>query len=252
MIRALLVLFIVVSGAGASTVAVSPQTVTMSLKLTHVGVERLFSEIEKNSEYVFLYKKNVVQNKIVSVESQEETLSEILDRALPAVGLSYHINGNQIVVVEKPQGTEHTSVTATPQQALVRVKGLVYDELNEPMIGVSIVEKGNHTNGTVTDMDGNFTLSVSPGAVLVCTYMGYVRQEVKVPADGNIGKILMQEDMQTLGDVVVVGYGMQKKVNLTGSLTTISSKDLEGRTNTNLLQSLQGAAPVVTVISRPG
>lgn len=131
------------------------------------------------------------------------------------------------------------------------VTGVVADNTGEAVIGANVVIKGT-TNGTITDLDGRFTLNNVPqNAVLLVSYIGYKNTEVNVGSQSNVSITLM-EDAEVLDEVVVVGYGIQKKVNLTGAITSVKTEELTGRTNVNLLQSLQGTAPGVTVISRPG
>lgn len=151
-------------------------------------------------------------------------------------------------VQDKRLTLEAVNITMLDQQK--NISGLIVDKTGEPVIGANVVIKGQTTIGTITDIDGRFTLNVPEGAVLVVSYIGYKSQEV--PVTGSVLNILMEDDATTMDEVVVVGYGIQKKVNLTGSLSTVTSKDIVGRTNPNLLQSLQGTAPGVTIISRPG
>ncbi len=123
------------------------------------------------------------------------------------------------------------------------VRGQVLDTTNEPLPGVNILEKGT-TNGTITDLDGYFTLKVNEGATLVVSYIGYNPVEMKATANMNI---LLQEDTQTLDEVVVVGFGVQKKVNLTGSVATATAKDIEARPVSSAAQALQGVIPGLTI-----
>lgn len=123
------------------------------------------------------------------------------------------------------------------------VSGVVKDSNGEPIIGASVLEKGT-SNGTITDMDGNFTLSVSPNAVLQISYIGYKTLEVKATPDMGV---TLQEDTETLDEVVVVGFGTQKKVNLTGSVGMASAKDLESRPVANAVQALQGVIPGLNI-----
>lgn len=137
---------------------------------------------------------------------------------------------------------------ATPQEKIV-VTGTVSDKTGT-LPGVTVMEKGT-TNGTATDIDGKFTLNVQPGAVLQCSFVGYKPQDVTV-GNQKTFNIILEEDNQQLEELVVVGYGTQKKVNLTGSVASIGSDDLKERVNTNVLNAVQGSVPGVTVISRPG
>ncbi len=128
----------------------------------------------------------------------------------------------------------------------VKVSGKVSDTNNEPMIGVSILEKGT-TNGVISDLDGNYELSVNKGATLVFSYIGYVTQEK--PTTGGTLNIILKEDNQTLEEVVVVGYGVQKKSSVTGSISQVKSEDMHNRTITNAEQALQGKTAGVQIIS---
>ena len=138
--------------------------------------------------------------------------------------------------------------------AQVKVSGQIVDEQGEPLMAVSILEKGT-ANGIITDIDGNFELSVrNNGAVLVISYVGYVTQEVKVQTDKKMN-IILKEDSQALEELVVVGYGVQKKSSLTGAVSQVKSEDMEARTITRPEQALQGKTAGVQVLSasaRPG
>lgn len=127
-------------------------------------------------------------------------------------------------------------------QQTVEVKGVVYDATGMPVIGASVVEKGNPTNGVITDLDGNFTLNIPQNGVIEISYIGYATQEIKA-TPGKILNITLKEDNQLLDEVVVVGYGVQKKVNLTGSVATVEGETLEQRPLANATQSLQGLVP---------
>lgn len=138
-----------------------------------------------------------------------------------------------------------TTAVQVVQQQKQSVSGTVKDAAGEPIIGASILEKGT-TNGTITDFDGNFTLSVFPKATLVISYIGYKMQEVAVVAGKSV-QVSMEEDSETLDEVVVVGYGVQKKSDVTGSVTSVSKDRLEKLPVTNVLQAVQGASAGVTI-----
>lgn len=131
------------------------------------------------------------------------------------------------------------------QAQTVKVNGRVIDNLNEPMIGVSIFEKGT-TNGVITDMDGNYSLSVKEGATIVYSYIGYLTQEKKAVA--GVMNITLKEDTKTLDEVVVVGYGVQKKSSVTGAISQVKAEDMENRTISNAPAALQGKTAGVQVI----
>ena len=123
------------------------------------------------------------------------------------------------------------------QAQTVKVTGKVTDNLNEPMIGVSIVEKGT-TNGCITDIDGNYTLNVNQGATIIFSYIGYVTQEKQAVA--GVMNIVLKEDSETLDEVVVVGYGVQKKSSVTGAISQVKAEDMQNRTISDASQALQG------------
>ena len=133
----------------------------------------------------------------------------------------------------------------TVQQQQIKVTGTVNDDMG-PVIGASVVEKGNPSNGTITDIDGNFSLSVKPGATLLISYIGYKSQEVQA-ISGKSVNITLKEDTEMLDEVVVVGFGTQKKVNLTGAVGTLSSDELKERPVANATQALQGLVPGLNI-----
>ena len=133
------------------------------------------------------------------------------------------------------------------------IKGQVTDESGAPIIGVGVVVKGT-SQGTITDLDGNYAISVSEGQVLVFSSIGYVEQEVTVGISNQIN-VVLKTDNELLDEVVVVGYGVQKKVNLTGSVSVVESEDLVGRTSSNTSNLLVGVVPNMNVTNdngRPG
>lgn len=135
-------------------------------------------------------------------------------------------------------------------QQQIKASGTVSDAMG-PVVGASVIEKGNTGNGTITDMDGNFYLTVKPGATLVISYIGYQSIEVKAEAGKPI-KVTLKEDSELLEEVVVVGFGTQKKVNLTGSVGVATSKELESRPVTNAVQALQGVVPGLKITTSTG
>ncbi len=131
------------------------------------------------------------------------------------------------------------------QNSTIKVKGVVNDAMG-PVIGASIVEKGNTGNGTITDIDGNFSLNVSSNSTLIVSFVGYKAQEIPV-AGKTFFTIDLKEDNEMLEEVVVVGFATQKKVNLTGSVGTATAKDIEARRVANAVQALQGVIPGLNI-----
>ena len=130
------------------------------------------------------------------------------------------------------------------------VSGIVLDEFGDPMIGVSVLVKGT-TTGIITDVEGNFTVPAKTGDVLLVKYLGYKDQEIKVTSDARL-KITLQEDSQNLDEVVVVGYGTQKKVNLTGAVSAVTGEEIAKRPVANTSTMLQGQMPGLRITSDKG
>lgn len=142
------------------------------------------------------------------------------------------------------------SLSQTVSAQTMNVTGVVTDDLREPMIGVSVSVKGTGS-GTITDLNGGFTVSCRIGDVIIFTYMGYDDRQVKVDSDKRL-TIVMSENAKQLDEVVVVGYGVQKKVNLTGSVASVNGEEILSRPNANALASLQGMLPGVAVLRSGG
>ncbi|GJQ07048.1 SusC/RagA family TonB-linked outer membrane protein [Capnocytophaga cynodegmi] len=144
-------------------------------------------------------------------------------------------------------------ILALPMSAQVKVTGKVTDGMNSPLSGASVTVKGT-TKGVSSDFDGNYEIEAKQGDVLEFSFIGFQTQTQKVMGGGKslIINISLKEDAQELDDVVVIGYGTQKKANLTGTVNTVKAETIEGKATTSLTNALQGVAPGVTIISRPG
>ena len=126
--------------------------------------------------------------------------------------------------------------TACALAQTIKISGTVTDEMGEPLIGVSVVEKGT-AKGGITDFDGKYSIEVTSGATLSFSYIGYVTQEKKATA--KTINVSLKPDSKTLEDVVVVGYGVQKKSSVTGAISQVKAEDMENRTITDAKQALQ-------------
>mgnify|MGYP001023842261 CR=1 FL=1 len=211
------------------------QTGKVSINLKNASVKELFSAIESQTSYRFSYRKAEVDNKkriTVSVKNGE--LKDLLVRELTKLHLSYIVQDNKIIV---------TPVTAPrPSNQSNKITGKVVDANSEPIVGATIKEQGT-ANGTITDIDGNFNFVVSPNAIIEISYIGYQGKQVKTTSEKSMF-ITLKEDAELLDEVVIVGYGIQKKVNLTGAVSVVDSKTIQNRPITNATQALQGAQGV--------
>ncbi|MDR1644249.1 MAG: TonB-dependent receptor [Tannerellaceae bacterium] len=236
-------LFLLIMGISLASASKSySQRTLLSLDMQSKSVREVLDEIERNSEFVFFYHVNTIdESRKVNISVKNQTINNILDLLLAQTGNIYTIDERQVFIAPKSSpGTK----AASPQQSRRTLTGVVTDERGEVIIGANILEKGT-SNGVISDVDGKFTLTVNPDAILVVTYIGYSRLEVPVGNRQTL-TISLSENMQTLDEVVVVGYGTQKKVNLTGSVTTVKyDQELENRPITDISQVLQGSVPGV-------
>lgn len=217
----------------------------ITLNVNATSVKSVINQIEKQSDYRFFFEDNLPGlSKEIDINVEDQSINQVLDEICSQAGISYTIKGDKQVVI-------HAAKTASVQQSSNKtIKGVVVDNAGIPIIGANIMVKGT-TNGTITDMDGNFTLDVPAGAVLQISYIGYANQEVKVGNSSNLS-ITLKEDTETLDEVVVVGYGTQKKINLTGSTSVVTSKDLVKRVTPNAANMLQGKASGLQITSTSG
>ncbi|MDD4660086.1 MAG: TonB-dependent receptor [Massilibacteroides sp.] len=221
----------------------------LSIALQNKTIGEVFSYIEKNSNYVFIYEGSVDLNRKVDVNIANKPVEEIIKEVFSSNGFTYVIKGRQIIV-KKQNVSEPSTKVSTPistQKELV-VHGTVTDHSGLPLVGVNVIAKGT-TTGTVTDIDGNFELQVSEEAVLQFSYIGYKNHEMK--ARGQM-TIVLNEDNELLDEVVVVGYGTQKKVNMTGAVSSVKMGALNDRPVTNATNALAGLAAGLAVTNNGG
>lgn len=220
------------------------QNEKVSLNRQNAKTIQVLNDIEKQTNYLFVYdKKNVDTNRAISINASNQTVASVLQQLFAGTGVTYEMEGNNIVL------TRQTATNASTQQSK-RVKGTVVDKNGEPIIGANVVVKGT-TNGTITDIDGNFSLEVADGASLEVSYIGYLNQEIKVGNQKQLA-ISLSEDTQNLDEVVVVGYGTQKKANLSGAVETVTSNMLQNRATNNIGVALQGLVPNLQVTPNGG
>ncbi|MBN2762565.1 MAG: SusC/RagA family TonB-linked outer membrane protein, partial [Bacteroidales bacterium] len=220
------------------------QTARLSLAMKNTPVSMVFQEIEKQTNFRFLYRNEMVEDQIVSVNAKNLPIENVLDQALKNVRVEYTILDNNLIVITPTK----EAVTVQPAQ----VQGVVTSATdNLPLPGVNIVEKGTQ-NGTVTDVNGRYTIALSnPDAILVFSFIGYLSEETNV-ADQTVIDISLIEDIQKLDEVVVIGYGTAKKSDLTGAVASVTEETLRSSISTNIDQALQGRVAGVQVTQNSG
>ena len=216
----------------------------ISLNLNNVTVKKAIETLKETNGYSFVFASGDIDTrKTISIAATDKPISEVVKQILNDQTLSFEIKGKNIIV---KKGTD----TNLPDDKKQRISGVITDANGEPVIGANVIESGT-VNGTITDLNGKYLLEVSPNSTLQITYVGYDTQEIKIGGQTTIN-IELKEDSQALEEVIVVGYGVQKKVNLTGAVSQVSSKVLENRPITNLSQGLQGVVPNLNINNSDG
>ena len=223
----------------------------ISLSEKKSSLSRVFSLIEKQSGYTFFYKGNTVKNKRVSVEINNATIEEALNLVLNDQSLTYAIVDK--IVIIKPKEELAAAVTASSANVLTPVKGKVVDKNGRALAGVNIRLRGATNVAAVTDTEGNYQINLPDNqGTLIFTFVGFVRQEIAVNHQAIINVQLVEEET-ALKDVVVVGYGTQKKVDLSGSVSSINyDQQLQNRPITDISQAISGQASGVSVSQTSG
>lgn len=233
-------LFLVIAFFFASTEVAHSQVKNLSLHLKNVTLEEALGQIRQKGEYSLWYRNEEVNlKKKVSLDIQNGNITQILDSLFEGENLRYIIEDNHIVIF-KADGTSQSA-----QQTTKRITGVIKDNHGEPIIGCNIMEKGT-SNGTITSVDGDFSLNVAEKAVLQVSYIGYLTQEIPVQDKQNI-TVILQEDAQMLDEVVVVGYGLAKKSDLTGSISQVKAESMQNYTPSSVSDLLRNSIPGMSV-----
>lgn len=210
------------------------QTQKVKVESTQMSLRNLFKAIERQSRFLFFYVDADVDGIMVTPPANR-SISKVLDAVLKDHSLTYSVNDRSITISKKKtsyqQNQKKPSGTTT-------VNGVVKDEENNLLIGATVVVK-NTTIATVTDIDGKFSLSVPDDAVLLVSYVGFESKEIKAGGHRNL-QVVLREEHNSLNDVVVIGYGTQRKVDVTGSISTVNMDDLKLTVASNAGEALQG------------
>ncbi|WP_455590708.1 TonB-dependent receptor [Bacteroides sp.] len=220
------------------------QNARVNLRMNNVKLDNILNAIESQTDYLFIYNNQVNMNRTASIKAKNEPVSQVLDKLLNGTDINYKLEGTHIILSKQAENAN------AYQQQTRKVTGVVIDANDEPIIGANILVKGT-TNGSITDINGNFSIEADSKSILEITYIGYLKQEVPVGNQKNI-RVILAEDTKTLDEVVVIGYGVQKKADLTGSVANISTDKLNTQSNANIGQALQGKIAGVDIVSQGG
>jgi TonB-linked SusC/RagA family outer membrane protein len=220
----------------------SIEEVKVKIEKKSATLVELFRTIESQTPFNFLYDQNHIdENLLISVQSKSGSVESFLQEVALQANLSFRQVNNGIDVKRHKTADPVPSLADLP----ISVTGTVTDERGEPMPGVTIIVEGTNV-GTVTDFDGNYSIEADEGEVLVFSFIGYEKQKRTV-GSSNIISVKMVEDASSLDEVVVVGYGTQKKSDITGSVASIPKERMEMVPNVNIAQAIQGSIPGVMV-----
>jgi TonB-linked SusC/RagA family outer membrane protein len=219
---------------------------TLSLKKSNASIEQIIDAIEKQTGYTFLYNQQLIEGiNEVSVNLNDEDLIEALDQLFEPTDINYRIIDTQIVLTRKQE-----SINAVQQQHTV--KGMVTDINGDPIPGVTVVEQGNPGNGTITAIDGSYTLTLaSSDASIGFSFVGFEQQIIQVAGKPTVD-ITMVEEAIDMDEVVVVGYGVQRKSVVTAAISSVKAEELEKVSNGRVEHAIQGRTAGVAVLPTSG
>ncbi len=202
------------------------QSTTVSLDLINSSYEQIFNTIERETGYKFVYNTQEIDvNSLQSISVKDKNVRVVLDELFKNTDISYRITNKHISLFKR---------------VMKKISGTVVDQSGEPIIGASVSLKGS-TNGTITDMDGKFSLNIPEDGILLVSYLGYLNQDIPIKGQSQFN-IILKEDAQSLDEIVVVGYGVQKKRDLTGAISTVKMTDTPVGTISTVSHALAGKA----------
>ena len=241
--------YVVASLLACSCLSITAQQVKdrlITVRFQNIPLKEAMARIEKNSGYTFFYDGNQVNvNQPVSLDAKDMPIRKAVEMLLKKTGISYEVTSTQVALFSKDDAQKST------KGKQINVSGRVTDINGEPIIGANVTVPGTSI-GTVTDMDGNYSFTAPSDSKLQISYIGYTTQYVK-PGTNTV--IQLHEDAETLSEVVVVGYGSQKKVNVIGSIAAVGGEKLENRATSSVVSALTGQMSGVTITQaggRPG
>jgi TonB-linked SusC/RagA family outer membrane protein len=238
----LICLFLILGVINASAGNYS-QKAKLTISENDAPIIEIIKKIEQQTDFRFLYRNETVENKTVSINVRNSTIVKVLDKISGEADIKYAILDNNLIVITPVNNSKLQQITVT---------GSVSSETDDqPLPGVNVIEKGTQ-NGTVTSIDGTYTIDVSSeDAVLVFSFIGYLSVEIRV-ADQTTINIQLVKDIQKLDEVIVIGYGTSKKSDLTGAVVSVSEETLRSSVATNIDQALQGRIAGVQVTQNSG
>lgn len=241
-------LFIGINVSFASNIYSQSSEVNVKSK-NNTTIKDVFKEIEKTSKYVFFYlDENIDLNRKVSIERKNKSVDEILNELFDGTAYTYKRSERQIFI---SKSSDKNALSQGNQQAKRKISGRVADVKGEPLIGVSVTEN-NTTNGVLTDIDGQYTISINnDNATITFAYLGFKTTEVKISSTKNVYDVIMEEQVNELNEMVVIGYGEQRKISNIGAQSTLKMQDVK-TPSASLTTALAGRLAGVVSVQRTG
>ena len=214
----------------------------VSVNINNGTVKTFIKELEKQTRYTFVYRNNVLNDQAkVTVNCQNKPIDQILSQVFTPMNISWSLNNNTIVLVKK-EAPQKKSEKKT-------LKGTVTDSRGEPIIGANVIQEGGV--GTITDVDGNFTVTADPAKPLNISYIGYKKKAIRIGASPTI-HVALEEDAHVMDEVIVIGYGSKTKRDVTSSIGTYKPGEINVRQALGVDELLQGRVSGVNITSASG
>ena len=220
------------------------QNISVTIQENDARLENVLNEIEKQTDYLFIYNKYVNVNRKVSIDLNKSSLEEALKNLFDGTNVKYSFDGSYILLTPKNDAPNKTISSNAQQKDLI--SGKVTDNHGETIVGANVVVKGSTSVGTITDINGNFSIQVPDKAVLIVSYIGYLSQEVEIKGQRPI-RVVLTEDTQALEEVVVIGYGTAKRRDLTGAIASVKAEKMEVEAPRDITDLMRGTAAGLNV-----
>jgi TonB-linked SusC/RagA family outer membrane protein len=245
----LTIFFVFIAISQIMAIETYSQSTLLSLNLKSVAVKDVLDQIEQKSEFVFLYNSKLIDvDRMITVNIKDQKISDVLDRLFQDADVAYTVVDRQIVLTNKADQASFQGISNQQQKS---VSGKVTDNAGISMPGVSVVIKGT-TTGVITDLDGKFTLpKISENSILQFSFVGMKTEEIAIGNKTNVNVVMVEEAIG-IEEVVAVGYGTQKKVNLTGSVESVKGEAILRQPVSQVSQALVGLVPGLTAIQSSG
>ena len=234
-----------------ASAAMNSTKVKLSLDIDNQSIKEVLFLIENQSDFRFIYETGKIDlDRKVSLHAKEQGVDKILNQLFQSEGIHYELTENNLILINPGVNNKRDHPANSQQEKVRTIKGVVKEDNGEPVIGANVSVLGT-TIGSITNLDGEFELTIPEDAILLVSYIGFIQKEI--PTKGqSFFNIILSEDSQALDEVVVVGFGTQKKLNLTGAISSVKGEEMSIRPVANTAAMLQGQVPGLYVTQSTG